>query len=175
MDRRGRNQKGSAAAQADVDAACGADALIVTLPVSASPPVTEAGVKVRDVTRIGLTVRLLDLVTPRNVAEMTAVEAAGTGFVRMLNEGDAVAPPGTVMVGAAGFAMLPFDVATCTTAPAAGAGPLSVTFPVDAAGPITAVGETVSVTRAGGFNVMVAELPLVNPLLVLVVPVTEIR
>jgi hypothetical protein len=147
----------------------------VTLPVSASPPVTEAGVKVTAVTRIGLTVRVWDLVTPRKVAEMTAVEAAGTGFVRMLNEDEAVAPPGTVIVGATGLAMLPFDVVTCTTAPAAGAGPLSVTFPVDATGPITAVGETVSVTRAGGFNVMAEELPLVNPLLVLVVPETEIR
>ena len=135
----------------------------------------EAGVKVRAVTRIGLTVRFCDLVTPRNVAEMTAVEAAGTGFVRMLNEEDAVAPPGTVTVGVAGFAMLLFDVLTCTTAPAAGAGPLSVTFPVEAAGPITAAGPTVSVTRAGGFNVMVEELPLVNPLLVLVVPDMEIR
>jgi len=76
-----------------------------------------------------------------------------------------VAPAGTATLEGTLAAPLLLESATC--APPAGAGPLSVTAPVeDCAPPITLVGFSVSVERVGaggGAGVTVSEADLLTP------------
>jgi hypothetical protein len=78
-----------------------------------------------------------------------------TSVVVMLKFGDLRAPAGTVTV--AGGDATGFELASVTTAPPGGAGPVSVTkLPVVVPPPTTLVGDSVSDAIAGGFTVRVA-------------------
>ena len=89
---------------------------------------------------------------------VTAVDAATT--VVFTGKAALVAPAGTVTLE--GTLAGPLLLASVTCAPPAGAGPLSVTVPVeDCAPPITLVGFSVSEERVGsgdGVTVSVADL-----------------
>src|SRR2546422_5437036 len=83
------------------------------------------------------------------VAEVDAV----TALVVTVNV-TLVAPTGTVTLAGTVAAVLSLDSVTC--APPAGAGPFSVTVPVEFPPPVTVVGFSASERRAAGFTVRVA-------------------
>ena len=129
----------------------GACAFNVTVPVEEIPPVTLAGLKETDCTDGGLTVSVPAAV-PLKVAVIIGVVTAAT--ITVFTEKVAVvAPPRTVT--------LPGTVATAlslespTRAPPAGAGPFSVTVPVEEVLPVTLEGLKVTRTTEGGFTVSV--------------------
>ena len=141
----------------------GAGALSVTVPVEVCrPPITLVGFSVSEETvgsGGGVTVSEADLVAPPKAAEMVTVVGAPTALVFTGNVA-LVAPAGTATLEGTLAAPLLLESATC--APPAGAGPLSVTAPVeDCAPPITLVGFSVSeetVGSGGGATVSVADL-----------------
>jgi len=94
---------------------------------------------------------------------VTEVDAV-TGLVFAVNVA-LVAPAGTVTLE--GTLAVPLLLESATCAPPAGAGPLSVTVPVeDCTPPITLVGFSVSeesVGAGGGAGVTVSEADLVTP------------
>ena len=122
----------------------GAGALSVTVPVEdCSPPTTLEGFKVR-VWRVGggggagVTVSEADLVAPLYVARMVIAVDAATALVETVNV-VRVAPAATVTLeGTLAAFVLLLESVIC--APPAGAGPLSVTVPVEALPPVTLAG-----------------------------------
>ena len=125
----------------------GAGALSVTAPVEGDPPVTLVGFSVSEA-RVGpgggwgVTVSEAVCVTPAYDAEIvTGVELA-TAIVVTCTVAR-VSPAATVMLaGTVAAEVLLLDRET--TVPAVGAGPLSITVPVDGLPPLTLVGLTVS-------------------------------
>ena len=92
------------------------------------------------------------------VAEVDAV----TALVVTVNV-TLVAPTGTVtLAGTVAAAVLSLDSVTC--APPAGAGPFSVTVPVELLPPVTVVGFTPSEERRTGFGFTVSMAVRVTPL-----------
>lgn len=75
-------------------------------------------------------------------AEIVAYICLGTGLVCTVKVTD-VSPAGTVMLLGT-FAMIGLVLARRTTIPPSGAGPLSVTVPVEGLPPLTVVGLSVS-------------------------------
>jgi hypothetical protein len=128
-----------------------AGALNVTVPLEdCQPPTTLVGLSVSEV-RVGagggtgLTVKEADLVTTLYVAKMVTAADAVTPLVLTVNVA-LVAPAATATVaGTLATVVLLVESATC--APPAGAGPLSVTVPVDEFPPATLVGFSVSDER----------------------------
>jgi hypothetical protein len=119
----------------------GAGPLSVTVPVEGFPPTTEDGLKDREASTTGggstggSTVRGEDWVTPPYTAEMVTAVELGTAVVVTGNVVLAL-PPGTVTLpGTVATERLLLD--SDTTAPPAGAGPLSVTVPVEPMPPTT--------------------------------------
>src|SRR3989441_4149002 len=84
---------------------------------------------------------------------MVAEVDAATALVVTVNV-TLVAPTGTVTLAGTVAAVLSLDSVTC--APPAGAGPFSVTVPVEFPPPVTVVGFSASERRAAGFTVRVA-------------------
>jgi len=124
----------------------------VTVPVDVLPPVTVEGLSVILCSVAGVIVRVVVTGVPVRVAEMVAEVLAFTDKVVMLKFAE-VFPAGTVTVdGGVAFALLD---ANFTTIPAVGAAPLSVTVPVEGVPPVTEVGETATLTKAGGVTVRV--------------------
>src|SRR5215831_18598551 len=141
----------------------GAGPLSVTVPVEdpSNPPTTLLGLKVSEETvgsGGGITVSEADRLTPPKDAEMVTVVEVDTVLVLTVKVA-LVFPAATVMLAGTLAAPLLLDSVTC--APPAGAGPLSVTVPVDdCAPPVTLVGFSVSeetVGRGGGITVSEAD------------------
>ncbi len=119
----------------------GAGPLRVTVPVEGDPPVTLVGLSaIADSVAEpgGATLSEAILVTPAYIAEMvTAVELV-TALVLTVNVA-LLAPAATVtLAGTVAAAVLPLERETAT--PPLGAGPLSVTVPVEGDPPVTLMG-----------------------------------
>ena len=90
----------------------------------------------------GVTVNTAFFLTPAYEAEMEEMEFADTAFVFTVNVAD-LAPAGMVRVrGTCATAVL--LLASFTTTPPAGAGPLKVTVPCEGFPPLTVVGLSAS-------------------------------
>jgi len=122
------------------------------LPFSVTPPTTEAGDKVMAESVTGTTVSVALLPAPPTDAVMLAVILALTTDVLMVNKAEVVEPPGTVTLGSTDTAGL--LLASETTSPPAGAGPLIVTLlAVVDAPPATVDGDNETANTDGGATV----------------------
>ncbi len=112
----------------------------VTVPVEGFPPTTLDGLLDTEDSEGGFTVSVADRVAPPYKADIVTAVVLATGFVEIVNVAPE-APAATVTVaGTTAAATLPLD--SDTTAPPAGAGPVSVTVPVEVLPPATPVGLT---------------------------------
>src|SRR3954449_4491118 len=106
----------------------------------------------------GFTVRVADRLTPPPDAEIAALADVVTAFVETVNVA-LVAPAGTVtLAGTVAAAVL--LLASVTTSPPLGAGPLRVTVPWEAFPPVTLAGLRLTpdtATPAAGFTASVAD------------------
>src|SRR5438093_115246 len=139
----------------------GAGALSVTVPVEELPPVTLDGLRLREesVGGAGVTVGEADrAVAPEELAMVTeaVVEAVRESVVHVIRAGTGRRAGTGVAPG------LLLD--KLTTAPPLGAGPLSVTVPVEELPPVTLVGLRLSDESVGGAGVTVSEADRVVPL-----------
>ena len=125
----------------------GAGPSSVTVPVDVLPPTTTVGLTVRVVSAGELTVRVAVLETLPSVAVITGEAVVATAEVETVNV--AVVSPDKTVTDAGTVAAAVLPLLRDTTTPAAGAGPLTVTVPVDPVPPITAVGLSASVVSAG--------------------------
>src|SRR5438067_3565333 len=140
----------------------GAALVSVTVPVLPALPVTAVGLTLTPsrAAAAGFTVSVAVLTTPLYVAVMVTVVGTVppmvlTGNVFVVAPAATVTEPETGTVAAAPLLLL-----SVTTAPPAGAALVSVTVPVLPALPVTAVGLTLTPSRAAaaGFTVSVAVL-----------------
>jgi len=116
----------------------GAGPFSVTVPVELLPPTKVDGTRARVDSEVRPTVRLAVRVTPPYEAEIVTELEADTGRVLIVKVA-LVAPSGTVTVGGTGAtAVLLLD--SITGAPPPGAGPFSVTVPVEMLPPTTLEG-----------------------------------
>ena len=102
----------------------------MTVPVEVEPPTTVDGLSRSDVTvgGGGITVRVATSVLPLyDARRSTAVDAATADVV---TANDAATSPAPMVTLAGTLADAGFVLASVTTTPPAGAGPLSVTVPV---------------------------------------------
>jgi hypothetical protein len=137
----------------------GAAPLSVTVPVVLFPPSTLAGTIVNDVSVGAVTVRGAETVVPFADADIVTVVCAATGDVVTVKVAD-VAPDGMTTGPLTEAAALFED--RLTVNPAAGAGALIVTVPVELAPPNTEVGlRLIAVTT---WAVTVSEALAVPPL-----------
>ena len=138
----------------------GAGPFSVTLPVEDSrPPVTLVGISVSEERIGGSTVSEAVRLTPPSEAEIVTGVDAGTGLV-LTGKVALVAPAGTVtLAGSVAAASL---LERERTAPSLGAGPFSVTVPVEGLPPVTLVGFSVRESGWGRFTV--SEAVRVTPL-----------
>jgi len=133
----------------------GAGPLSVTVPVDdCAPPVALIGLNVSEETVGGVTVSEADMLTPPYDAEMVTGVDAATALVLIVKVA-VLLPAGTVALEGTLTAPLLLESITC--APPAGAGPLSVTVPVDDCTPVTLVGFNVSEETVGGVTVSEAD------------------
>ena len=146
----------------------GAGPFSVTVPIELSPPVTDVGFRLSEVTDRGLIARVAVLVAVPREAVIVAVTAVATEVVLIVKVA-LVAPAGTVTV--AGVVALALLDDTLMTVPPVGAGPPSVTVPVADRLPTNVVGETVSPVKPAELTVRVAVFVTVpsTPLMVAVV------
>ena len=131
----------------------GAAPLSVTVPVEEVPPWTDVGATVTLVRAAGLMVSVAFCETPPCVPVMVAKTALPTAEVLMTKVAE-VAPAGTVTLPCT-VALVLLQVRDTPTPPTA-AGPDKVTVPVDLLPPVTELGDTVRLNRAGVAIVNVA-------------------
>src|SRR3989441_4499599 len=132
----------------------GAGPSSVTVPVELLPPITVVGLSASEERpAAGFTVRVAGRVTPLYTAEMVTGVDAATVLVVTVNV-VLVAPAGTVTLVGTVAAVLSLD--RVTDAPPAGAGPFSVTVPVEFPPPVTVVGFIGSEHGGTRFTVIVA-------------------
>jgi len=125
----------------------------VTVPVDEVPPMTVEGESVSVESEAALIVNVAVTDAPLSVAVIVAFVVAATGDVVTLNVA-VVAPAATVTeIGVTALGLLEFKL---IVVPAEGAGPFSVTVPVDGVPPITEDGERVTLTKLGARIVSVA-------------------
>ena len=125
----------------------------VTVPVTLVPPFTVLDESVRFVKIGGLIVRTAVWVELPRTAEIVAVFALCTATVFTVNV-PVVEPPATVATTVA-YAVLLDDMVTVV--PPLGAGPLSVTVPVDVVAPYRDAGERATLTSVAGLIVRVPD------------------
>ena len=133
----------------------------VMLPVAGDPPISDVGATLSAVTVGATTVKVVLAVTPCKDPEIVAVVVLETPTVLTINVAE-VAPAGTVTF-AGTVALVELELRT-TMVPLVGAGPLSVTVPVDVPPPVTSAGDNLRELSAAAvmFNVALAdELPRV--------------
>lgn len=137
----------------------------VTVPVEEVFPKTEFGAIVMLDRTAGVTVKVAVTDVTPEFAVMVDVVDVDTADVEIVNAVE-VEPAATVTLDG-GKTLVLLD-AKLTTAPPVGAGPLSVTTPVDGLPPITEVGETVTPVSTAGVTtrVPVAEVVPVFPVIV---------
>ncbi len=134
----------------------GAGPFNVTVPVEVFPPVTLDGLRERDFNEGGFTVRFEDRVTPPYEPEMFTAVEPDTGVVVIVKVA-LVAPSGTVTVeGTGATVVLLLD--SVTDAPPLGAGPFSVTVPVELFPPVTLDGLRERDDSEVGFTVRLEDL-----------------
>jgi len=125
----------------------GAGSPSITVAVTVAPPVTLLGLSETDVSDGGWTVSAADFVTSRRVAVIVTDAFAATGLVLIANVAE-LCVAGTINVVGTD-ADTGSELEMLTSAPPAGAGPVSVRVPFDGTPPLTVVGERVSIESAG--------------------------
>jgi hypothetical protein len=132
----------------------GAGPLNVTVTLETLPPSTEVGFRLTDVSVAAVTVSVAVRVAPLHVPEIVTDVLLATGLVVTVKV-TVVAPAATVTLPGTWAAPV-LLLESVTTAPPAGAAPLSVTFPVDAFPPSTDVGLRVTDVTVAAVTVSVA-------------------
>jgi len=138
----------------------GAFPLITMVPVVICPETTFAGLKESVVTTGAFTVSIWAVAVPPlgSVGVMLTVALAATGNVMTLNV-PLVALPGIVkFIGTVAAAALVVVLVRVTVKPAGGAGPLSMTVPIEPLPPVTELELNVNDIIAAGFTVSIALL-----------------
>jgi hypothetical protein len=126
----------------------------VTVPREDAPPTTEVGDRPRDVRTGAVTVRVAVRLTLLKAPVMVTGVLAATGSVVAVKV--AVVAPAATVTDAGTWATDVSLELSVTTAPPVGAGPLSITVPVEAPPPKTEVGDRPTEERAAGVTVKVA-------------------
>jgi hypothetical protein len=126
------------------------------VPIVCVPPLTELGLKASELNTAAVTVKVALLAVVPYVAEIVTDVLAATGAVFTLKV--AVVAFGAIvrLVGTVAAAVLLLP--SVTSAPPAGAGPLSVTVPVGEFPPRTDVGVNETELSVAAFTVKVAVL-----------------
>jgi len=128
-----------------------------TVPVDPFPPVTVAGLKLRDASVIGVNVRPTLFETPPRVPVINAKVCELTGVQTIVKVADD-RPAATVTV--AGTAAAVLLLVKAIVKPPSGAGPVRVAVPVAAPEPATVVGLTLSEYSEAGETVRFADCEL---------------
>jgi hypothetical protein len=128
----------------------GAGPLSLTVAVDEVPPVTVVGFRVRERMTGGLIVREVWIVAALYVADTVAMVALATALVVIVKLAVVVPAATVTLAGIVADVLLSDKV---TTAPPLGAGPFSVTVPVELVPPVTVVGFRVKELSAGGLIV----------------------
>jgi hypothetical protein len=126
----------------------------LTVPVDVPPPTTLVGLSDSDDSAAGRTVMVAVRCVPFRLADITDVVFALTGIVLTTNVA-VLLPAGTDTLATTCAALL-LLLASVTTAPPAGAGPLSVTVAVDELPPVRLVGFKLSAEGVGALTVSAA-------------------
>jgi len=132
----------------------GAGPLIVTVPVDEVPPVTVVGLRVTEVGTGANTVRPVLCVVLLQVAEMVSGVSLATGIVVTVNVAVVAFAATVTLAGTVAAAVL--LLLSVTTAPPVGAGPFSVTVPLEEVPPVTDVGLKLTELGCGAFTFSVA-------------------
>jgi hypothetical protein len=132
----------------------GAGLSSVTVPVEDSPPMTAAGARPTEVRTGACTVRVAVRLTLAKEAVIVTDAFESTATVVAVKVA-VVAPAATVTDAGTWAAAVLLEVSV-TTAPPAGAGPLSVAVPVEGLPPMTEVGTRPTEVRTGAVTVRVA-------------------
>jgi len=115
----------------------------LTVPVVLLPPVTELGLKVRDVGTLGVTVRVAFLVAPLAVAEILTWVETETAFVAMVQLAELNPARTTTDAGIEATAEPPLSTARETVVSVA-TGALNTTLAFAVTPPRTVLGDTVT-------------------------------
>jgi len=140
--------------------AVGAGPFRVTVPVDDVPPVTIVGLRLTPLGTGGVTPNPPVAVVVLEVAEIVTDALLATGLVLTVNVAVVAFAATVTFAGTVAAAVL--LLASVTTAPPAGAGPFSVTVPVDEVPPVTELGLMLTALGTGAATI---RLPLCVALL----------